>query len=79
MYDKAMSEIMKIPDPSQRLIAAIIYQAIEDALSPTPLERGGLSSREEADRFLNSRGGVYDYLVSYNIKEIYELAKQAKV
>jgi len=66
-----ISEVTKIEDPAQRLVALIVYQAIKDALFP-PSE----SVRLDAVAFLENYGGAYDKFVDYDILKIYELAKE---
>ena len=71
MPRKGFSEIHKINDPWERLMAAIIYQAILDYFNPPDME-----TWLSAYHFLDERGGVYDHLVSYDIKRIWQLAKE---
>ena len=63
---KGTSEILKIADPAQRLVAAIIFQAFGDIYySPTP------EIVADAEEFLRSGGGVWNDFVDYDISELY--------
>ena len=67
MHTIRFNEIFKINDPTQRLIAGIVFQAFVDMYhSPTPEVAGA------AEDFLRSGGGAWNDYTDYDIKEMFD-------
>ena len=65
------TDIMKIQDPWQRLMAGIVLRAIQDYFSPPDMK-----TWLDAYNFLWGRGGEYDNFVPYDIRKVFQLAKE---